>query len=79
MSMEELVRDAIINGSLDCNVHETVETETLKGVKKECNRVQTLCFIDMESRLWLCEESGMWDTVKGSSEGQRSLEKLGGL
>ena len=79
MSMEELVRDTIIYSSFDCNVHETMETQTLKGLKKESNRVQTLCFIDLESRRRLCKENDMRDSVKDSSEGQRSLENLGSL
>lgn len=57
--MEKLIRDAIINGSLDCNVHEIEETQTLKGEKKESSRVQTLDFNDMESSLWLYKESDM--------------------
>lgn len=79
MSLEELVRDAIVNGSLDCNIHEIVDTQTLKGEKKESSRVETLGFIDMESRLLLCKESDMWDPMEGWSEGKRGLEKLEGL
>lgn len=73
--MEELVRDAIINGNLDCNVHEIVETQILKGKKKESSRVQILGFTNMESRLWLCKESDMWDPMEGSSETAKELGK----
>lgn len=72
-------RDAIINVSFYYEVHEVVETQILKGEKKESIRVLILGFINMEIRLWLCKACDRRVPVEGISEGQRSLEKLGGL
>lgn len=58
-SREDVVGNMIISVSLGCSNHELVEVKILKEVRK------------VSSRLQLIQNTGKWDPMKGSSEGQR--------